>query len=123
MKTIDYGITRRRVQKDGKVVQSAIDHVLIKKPEMVNDYSIVDITYSDHNSIVIDLNIGVPRNQQGLSRKMRDLRKIRANPQYFQLHYNGIAATDEININIVKRDDVFNIRKLSIMEFPFTYYV
>ena len=84
LKPIDFGITFRRVHKDGKVIESAVDHVLIKKPEMVNDYSKGDITYSDHSSIIIDLSIGVTRNKQGLTKRSRDLRKIRANPQYFQ---------------------------------------
>ena len=38
MKQLDFGITFQRIHQDGKVIQGALDHVILNSPEMVNDY-------------------------------------------------------------------------------------
>ena len=41
-----------------------------------------EINYSDHNMICVDLNVKVPKSQDGF-RTARDYRKLRNNPQFF----------------------------------------
>ena len=46
LKQLDFGITHQRIHRDGKIIESAIDHCTTNKPELINDYHSLDINYS-----------------------------------------------------------------------------
>ena len=85
MKLLEFGITFQRVHQDGKIIQSALDHIIMNKPDQVNDYFKTGLSYSDHSGIILDIQAGISKNRKGLIRKVRDLRKVRNNPQYLQV--------------------------------------
>ena len=85
MKLLEFGITFQRVHQDGKIIQSALDHIIMNKPDQVNDYFKTGLSYSDHSGIILDIQAGISKNRKGLIRKVRDLRKFRNNPQYLQV--------------------------------------
>merc|ERR1711923_529286 len=64
MKVLDFGITFQRVHQDGKKIQSALDYIVMNKPEQVNDYFKIDITYSDHSGIILDTHIGISKHSE-----------------------------------------------------------
>ena len=74
---ICFGITLRRIHKDGTVFESAIDHALTIKPAFIND-----IDYSDHNMINVELNIKIPKAKE-VTTASRDYRKLRSNQYFF----------------------------------------
>ena len=78
LKQLDFGITFKRIHRDGKVIESAIDHCILNKPELINDYFKINVDYSpDHSGIIMDTQIGIPKNHKGQTLLRRDLRKIR----------------------------------------------
>ena len=80
LEIINFGTTWSRTHQDGNMLKSALDHVLINKPTSVNDHYKLDIDYSDHCMICIDLNIEIPKLDNKIITS-RDYRKIRANPK------------------------------------------
>ena len=74
--TINFGLTWRE--------RTAIDHCFINKPEAIENYGTVNtLHYSDHKMIYIEMLTNTARKKQE-SVIVRDMRKIRANPQYFK---------------------------------------
>ena len=62
--------------------ESAIDHALTNKPESIKDYQKIEIPYSDHGLICVDLNVKVTK-LKDISSITRDYRKLRSNKTYF----------------------------------------
>ena len=89
MEVVDFGITWRRVHADGRILESAIDHAATNKPEAIDNHFTVEIDYSDHELISLDLNVNVQKRSQEPIRS-RDLRKLRSNPSYFLNALNKI---------------------------------
>ena len=80
LQLISYGNTYCRIHKDGKVVQSALDHALTNNLKMVKDHFKIESGISDHAIIGLQLNVGMVKQTEKII--TRDLRKVRANPTY-----------------------------------------
>ena len=107
---IDFGITWRREHKDGSVHESAIDHGLINKPVHLIEATKKEVDYSDHSLIMMEVQCGIPRNHKSQTIHARDLRKIRANPEYLQyalsnIDWTKLAQMEEVNKMVQYWDD------------------
>merc|ERR1712079_118717 len=72
---INFGLTFKE--------KTAIDHAFCNKPDAVKNYGTVQTyNYSDHKLIYMELQCMAARRKQETV-IARDMRKIRANPQYF----------------------------------------
>ena len=89
LEIINFGITWSRTHQDGNMLNSALDHALINKPTSVNDHYRIDIDYSDHSMICMDLNIEVPKLDNKIINS-RDYRRIRANPKILLMELANI---------------------------------
>ena len=78
--TIDFGHT----WKDRN-----IGHAFLNRPEAIKNHGTVDIHYSDHKLIFIEIMANASRKSHETIIS-RDLRKLRANPQYFEHLLRGI---------------------------------
>ena len=67
-----------RVNKE----ETAIDHAITNKPESIKDHQKVEIAYSDHDLIYVDLNVKVTKMKDS-STFTRDYRKLRSNKSFF----------------------------------------
>ena len=83
LEMIDFGITWQRIQENGVIKRSALDHTLTNNISSIINHKKLDITYSDHSAIFIDIQAWKQKvkNQQRIS---RDMRKLRANPGRFR---------------------------------------
>ena len=73
--TIHFGLTWRD--------KTAIDHCFTNRPDLINDYGTVNTYhYSDHKLIYVQLLTSAEK-RHAESIRARDMRKLRANPQYF----------------------------------------
>ena len=61
--------------------ESAIDHAITNKPESIKDYQKIEISYSDHDLICVDLNVKVTK-LKDINNITRDYRKVRSNPKF-----------------------------------------
>ena len=82
LELINFGTTWRREHKDGKILSSAIDHAITNKLTLIKNYYKIDVNYSDHSLICVDLNLKIPKVQDGATTS-RDYRKLRSNPRFF----------------------------------------
>ena len=73
---IHFGKTFKRPNRK----ESAIDHALTNKPEQNKDYQKIEIKYSDHDLIYVDLNVKVTR-LKDIDNITRDYKKVRSNPK------------------------------------------
>ena len=74
---IHFGKTFKRPNRE----ESALDHALTNKPEQIKDYQKIEIKYSDHDLIYVDLNVKVTR-LKDFKNITRDYRKVRSNPNF-----------------------------------------
>ena len=74
---IHFGKTWKRPNRE----ETAIDHALTNKPESIKDYQKIEIAYSDHDLIYVDLNVKVAK-LKDISTITRDYRKVRSNPNF-----------------------------------------
>ena len=75
---IHFGKTWKRPNRE----ETAIDHALTNKPESIKDYQKIEIAYSDHDLIYVDLNVKVTK-LEDISTITRDYRKVRSNQRNF----------------------------------------
>merc|ERR1712025_28895 len=61
LEIFNFGITWSRNHKNGNVLKSSLDHALTNKPKFINDFYKVDIDYSDHSMVCVDLKFVVPK--------------------------------------------------------------
>lgn len=61
LEVLDFGITWTRIQKNSKTKESAVDHAITNKIESINSHFKIQIDYSDHSMICVDLIIEVPK--------------------------------------------------------------
>ena len=83
MELFNYGITWRRIHKDGKELASALDHAFCNKPVYATNREKIECNFSDHDAISVELQIGIPKRHEVII-KARDVRKLRSNPKYFR---------------------------------------
>ena len=83
LEIMDFGMTYNG-NKNGEVINSALDHAITNKPRAINNYykTLIDANLSDHHMISVDLNIKTPKLQEKIIRA-RDCRKLRSNPEFF----------------------------------------
>ena len=55
LELIDFGITWKRVQENGVIKQSALDHLLTNNSSSIINNKKVKVTYSDHSAIWADI--------------------------------------------------------------------
>ena len=85
--------------------ETAIDHALTNKPESIKDYQKIEIAYSDHDLIYVDLNIKVTK-LKIIRTITRDYRKLRSNKTIFLnllKHINWEVLKDMSNIDEVEK--------------------
>ena len=75
---IHFGKTWKRPNRE----ETAIDHALTNKPESIKNYQKIEIAYSDHDLIYVDLNVKVTK-LEDISTITRDYRKVRSNQRNF----------------------------------------
>ena len=82
LELIDFGITWKRVQENGVIKQSALDHLLTNNTSSITSNKKGKVTYSDHSVIWADI---ATSKQKAKKQKVtsRDLRKLRSNPRKF----------------------------------------
>ena len=94
--------------------ENAIDHCFTNKPEAIQKYEKQHQHYSDHKLIYVDLIAKITRKTQ---EKIiaRDMRKIRANPQYF---INALKKIDwvEMASMVDEVDEMVKFYKKSIIQ-------
>ena len=79
LELVDYGITWRRLQENGVIKQSALDHLLTNNIDNIINSKRVDVTFSDHSAILADIATSKEKVKK-LKITSRDLRKLRSNP-------------------------------------------
>ena len=79
---LNYGITWRRIDKEGNVKESAVDHAFTNNLVSIHKYFKTLIDYSDHHMISVDLYLKIPKPQNS-NNVCRDMRKMRNNPKPF----------------------------------------
>ena len=62
--------------------ESALDHALTNKLESIKDHKKIEINYSDHDLIYVDLNVKVAK-LKDINATTRDYRKLRSNKNFF----------------------------------------
>ena len=65
------------------MLRFAIGYALVNKPESIKDHYKIDINYSDHSMIYIDMNIYTKLKKHIYTTHGRDFRKLRSNPKFF----------------------------------------
>ena len=89
LELVDFGITWRRLQENGVIKQSALDHLLTNNINSIINNKKLDITFSDHSVILTDI---ATSKQQVRKQKIisRDMRKLRSNPEKFRQELSQI---------------------------------
>ena len=82
LELIDFGITWKRIQENGVIKQSALDHLLTNQASSIINNKTIKVTYSDHSAILADIATSKQKARK-LKITSRDLRKLRSNPRKF----------------------------------------
>ena len=77
---IRMGTTFRRIQQNGVVKESELDHLLTTCPQKVIRHGAEEFGASDHHCIMAEIEFGLQK-QDPVKRTSRDLRRIRKNPE------------------------------------------
>ena len=102
LELIDFGITWQRLQENGIVKESALDHLLSNHLSSISDQKKVYVTFSDHCAIVTDI---IARKQKVKKLQIsRDMRKIRAHPAKFiqelsNINWNTIYENEDMDVD------------------------
>merc|ERR1712029_1155537 len=62
LECIDFGITWRRFFENGEIKESAIDHAFSSKGSHITSFTNLEVGFSDHSAIILDLKTGVLKN-------------------------------------------------------------
>ena len=108
---IGFGVTWTRLHKNGKIRKSSLDHGLTNDPSQIVDSKKVEVGFSDHSAVIIDINTNLKKAKR-MKRNTRDMRKLRANPNKFveelrKIDWTYITSGDD-RANIVDVDDIVN---------------
>ena len=108
---ISFGVTWTRLHKNGEIRKSSLDHGLTNEPSQIVDNKKVEVGFSDHSAVIIDINTNLKKAKR-MKRNTRDMRKLRANPNKFveelrKIDWTCITSGDD-TANIVDVDDIVN---------------
>ena len=78
----DYGNTLKQVFQDGRVRESALDYACISKKEKVVEHHKTSQGYTDHNMIVLEIDLG-KKLREPVTTWKRSLKEIRNYPEKF----------------------------------------
>ena len=79
----DFGYTWSRIHENGTIRRSAIDQCITNSPEVLANPSKVEVGFSDHDAIFVDLKTSKKPKEQA-SQIVRNMGKLRRNPDKFQ---------------------------------------
>ena len=80
----NYGYTFQRINKEGKVTRSAIDHAFTNREGNIKKTEKQVCSFSDHDMIIIEAKINKREKKPKLKQRTRDLKRIRNNPDIFK---------------------------------------
>ena len=114
MKLLDYGITRRREDVNGKIDQSALDIAATNRKERLTKYTKSDWhSWTDHSTITMTINIGMYKKKQQEFYYARQLTKIRNNPEEFKRRLGMIEWEQLANMENVNDCVIFYSEKVA----------
>ena len=89
---VDYDFTWSRIHENGTIRRSAIDQCITNSPEVLANPSKVEVGFSDHDAIFVDLKTSKKPKEQA-SQIVRNMGKLRRNPDKFQQMLANIPVT------------------------------